>query len=265
MTALHFLRRVPAAALVLLAACVPLKETPQEPPVPQITESQLRDKAKESLAAGLRQYQAGAYDQAQGSLATALDHGLLSKTEQSTARKHLAFMHCIAGRRAACEGEFRKALEIDPGFTRAEAAAGHPIWGPAYRSARAQLIAAPPLAAARSARTPAEQALADGMVKYDAGDFGGAYKLLQDAFKGGLAEKSDRIKALKHSAFSLCLLRRLTACRQEFMKIFAIDPAFDLSDAEAGHPAWAKTFARARQGAKEAREKAAKDAAGKRK
>src|SRR5438045_1615610 len=103
MTALRYLRRAPAVALVLIAACMPLRENPQEPPVPQITESQLRDKAKESLAAGLRQYQAGAFDQAQSSLATSLDHGLLSKNEQSTARKYLAFIHCVAGRRAACE------------------------------------------------------------------------------------------------------------------------------------------------------------------
>jgi tetratricopeptide (TPR) repeat protein len=240
-----------AAVLALLAACTTVPDASREPPRPQISESQLRDRAKESMAAGLREYQAGQFEQAQKSLATSLDHGLLSKTEQSTARKHLAFIHCSAGRRPQCESEFRKALEIDPAFTLTEAESGHPLWGPAYRAARTQLVAEVPAPVAKPARTPAEQALADGLKKYDAGDFGAAYKLLQSALKDGLGEKADRIKAHKHSAFSLCLLRRITPCRNEFVKLFEIDPAFELNDAEAGHPAWAKTFVRAKQLAKD--------------
>lgn len=250
--------RLAALALALLAACTAVKEGPQEPPRPQITESQLRERAKESLAAGLLQYQAGEFEQAQRSLATSLDHGLLSKTEQSNARKYLAFIHCSAGRRPQCESEFRKAMEIDPAFSLTEAESGHPVWGPAYRAARTQLSAQVPQPASKPARTEAEQALADGLKKYDAGDFGVAYKLLQTALTGGLTEKSDRIKAHKHSAFSLCLLHRITPCRNEFMKLFDIDPAFELSDAEAGHPAWSRTFLRAKQ----ARDKAAKKGAG---
>jgi Tfp pilus assembly protein PilF len=252
-------RALAAVALALLAACVPVRNAPQEPTV-QITESQLRDKAKESLAAGLRQYQAGEFDAAVKNLNASLDHGLLSKTEQSTARKYLAFIHCSAGRRTECESEFRKALEIDPGFSLTEAESGHPVWGPAYRAGRAQLIAEVPQPAAKAVRTGAEQALAEGMKQYDAGDFAAAYKLLEAALKAGLPEKADRIRAHKHAAFSLCLMRRVTLCRHEFMKLFVLDPAFDLSDAEAGHPAWAKTFARAKQSAKESRDKASKGA-----
>lgn len=263
MTALRPRRLAAALALALLAACGPIRPPSQE--APQITEAQLRDKAKESLAAGLRQYQAGEFDEALKSLNASLDHGLLSKTEQSTARKTLAFVHCISGRRTQCESEFLKAMEIDPGFALTEAEAGHPIWGPVYRNARAKLIAEAAPAPAKPVRTVAEQQLADGMAKYDAGDFGTAYKLLQAALKDGLTERSDKVKAHKHSAFSLCLLHRFTQCRHEFMQIFEIDPAFDLTDAEAGHPAWTKTYARAKQSAKQTHDKAAKSAAGKKK
>jgi len=91
-------------------------------------------------------------------------------------------------------------------------------------------------------------------------EFNAALKLLQSALKEGLTDKSDQVQARKHSAFSLCLLRRFTQCRGEFTKIFEIDPGFDLSPAEAGHPSWAKTYAGVKQRATEAKEKAAKGA-----
>jgi len=258
----HLAWLIAIAAAVVLAACFPTRESAKPPAVPQITETQLRDKAKASLALGLRQYQRGEYDDALKSLSASLDHGLLSKTEQSSARKHLAFMHCVSGRRPQCADEFRKAMEIDSGFDLPAAEAGHPIWGPVYRDVRAQLAAPVPAAEPKpkAPRNKAEQLLADGMAKYDAGEFAAALKLLQSGLKEGLPDKPDQIKAHKHAAFSLCLLRRFTSCRNEFMKIFEIDPNFDLAPAEAGHPSWAKTFAGAKQRAKEAKEKAAKDA-----
>ena len=45
------------------------------------------------------------------------------------------------------------------------------------------------------------------------------------------------------------------------MKIYDVDPDFDLTPAEAGHPSWTKTFAAAKAQAKKViAEKAAKDA-----
>jgi hypothetical protein len=257
-----------AASLVMLAiaACTPLTET-QRPAAPQITESQLREKAKESLAAGKQQYQDGQYEDAQKSLNEALTHGLLSKSEQSSARKYLAFMFCVTNRKSQCEDEFRKAMEIDPGFDLAPAEAGHPIWGPVYKNVRAQMTAQPalPEPKPKPPRTVAEQHLADGMTKYDAGEYRTAFALLQTALKEGLTDKSDQIKAHKTSAFSECLVHRLVTCRNEFMKIFDIDPSFDLAPAESGHPSWAKTWARAKQLTKEEQEKKAKAAAAARK
>jgi tetratricopeptide (TPR) repeat protein len=255
-------RWLPAvAAAVFLAACSALGPGPA---VPQITEGQLRDKAKDNLALGLREYQAGNYEDATKNLSASLDHGLLSHAEQSRARKNLAFIYCISGREPQCRDEFRKAMEIDPGFDLTAAEAGHPIWGPVYRNVREQLaarVAAEPKPAAP--RTPGQQLLADGMAKYDAGEFDAALKLLRGALKEGLEAKADQVNAHKQAAFSLCLLRRITPCRNEFAQIFAIDPDFSLAPAEAGHPSWAKPYAAAKQRAAHAGEKAAKGAGSK--
>jgi hypothetical protein len=37
-----------------------------------------------------------------------------------------------------CRDEFRKALDLDPSFDLRENEAGHPIWGPAFRSVKAK-------------------------------------------------------------------------------------------------------------------------------
>ncbi|MDH4191560.1 MAG: TssQ family T6SS-associated lipoprotein [Betaproteobacteria bacterium] len=254
-----------AAFALAMTACAPLGQPPPgsaaAPPV-AVGEPQLRERAKENLDLGLRQYERGEYRDAETSLAASLDHGLLSAGEQSAARKYLAFIFCVSEREARCRDEFRKALEIDPAFNLGTAEIGHPVWGPIYRNVREQLASAAAPAAQSAAQpapkpaapmTPAGRLLADGLAKYDAGEFAAAFKLLQGALKEGLAEKPDRIRAHKHAAFSLCLLRRYASCRGEFMKIFAIDPEFDLAPAEASHPSWTKTFAAAKRRAAAAR------------
>ena len=251
-----------AAAFALLAACAQLQEKPKPAAVPQISEARLRDKAEEGLALGMRQYELGDFEAARRHLAAALDHGLLSKSEQSAARKHLAFIHCISGREPECRDEFRKAIEIDPGFGLTPAEAGHPIWGPVYASVHAKLTAPAVEPGAQGPRSVAEQFLDEGMAKYDGGDYAGAAALLQSALNEGLADKAVQVKAIKHAAFSLCLLRRFAPCRAAFARAFEIDPDFELSAAEAGHPSWRRTYAAAKQRAGAAA-KAAKDAAGK--
>lgn len=250
-----------ALVTALLSACAPLQEV-AKPPAPQVTEAQLREKAWLNFAAGLRQYEAGSYDDALKNLTASLDHGVLPRSEQATARKHLAFIHCVSGRDQQCREEFRKAMEIDPKFELNSAEAGHPVWGPVYSNVRAQMIAslAPPQPAPKAPLAKAEQMLFDGLAKYDTGDFDAALALLQGAYNEGLVARADQIKALKHAAFCLCLANRSAPCRNEFQKIFELDADFELAAAEAGHPAWHRIYTAARQRIKEARAKAAKDA-----
>lgn len=242
------------AIATVFAACAPMPPADAPKPVPAAptAEELLRIKAKEQLAAGIKQYESGDYEGAQKSLSASLDHGQLSKTDQGVARKHLAFVHCLAAREAQCTEEFRKAFEIDPAFALTPAEDGHPIWGPVYRNVRTQVIAEREAAQGKPkvALAKAEQLLADGMVKYDAGEFPGALKLLEAATKEGLKEKADQVKAMKYTAFCLCLADRYKDCRAHFIKIYDIDPDFDLTPAEAGHPNWTKTFAGAKAQAK---------------
>ena len=252
-----------AAALLLAAACSQLQKQPEapKPAAPQITEESLRERAREQLALGVKQYESGEFDNAVKSLSASLEHGLLPKQDQSRARKYLAFSHCVSNREQQCRDEFRRAFEINPDFSLTPAEDGHPIWGPVYRSVRTQLIAereaSVPRAAASMGR--AEKMLQDGLVKYDAGEYADAAKLLEGALKEGLKDRADQVRAMKHVAFTLCLRDHFRECRAEFVKIYDVDPNFDLTPAEAGHPSWTKTFASAKAQAKKAQAAKEKD------
>jgi hypothetical protein len=253
------------AAIFLAAACqeLPNKDGRPAAAAPQITEAVLRERATEQLAAGVKQYEVGEYDNAVKSLNSSLEHGMLSKAEQARARKYLAFSHCVSGREILCRDEFRKAFEIYPDFSLTAAEDGHPIWGPVYRNVRTQLIAEREASVSKPLIPlgKAEQMLSDGMVKYDGGDYAAAHTLLEAALKEGLKKPEDQVRAMKHVAFTQCLLNKYRECRADFVKIYDVDPNFDLTPAEAGHPSWTKTFAAAKAQAKKAQEeKEAKEA-----
>lgn len=91
------------------------------------------------LAAGLHEYDNAQYGLAAQSLRRALAQGLADPADRIKAHKYLAFIDCTSGRPQQCRDEFRAALEIDPNMELAPAEAGHPIWGPVFRSVKAQL------------------------------------------------------------------------------------------------------------------------------
>ena len=262
------MRHLAIALVLAAAACAQAPTQPGAPPkpaAPQITEDVLRERAKEQLVQGQRQYEAGEYEAAFKSLSGALDHGLLGKPDQARTRKYLAFIHCVGGREVLCRDEFRKAFEIYSEFALSAAEDGHPIWGPVYRNVRTQLIAEREAAQGRKTTfTPAaksQQTLQEGMIKYDSGDYVQAARLLEAALKEGLADKALQVRAMKHIAFSFCLQEKFRDCRAAFLRIYDVDPDFDLTPAESGHPSWTKTFAGAKAHAKKAiADKAAQDA-----
>jgi tetratricopeptide (TPR) repeat protein len=266
------MRYTAIAATLLAAACAEMPRVggdANKPAAPQITESSLRERAQQQLADGVKQYDAGEYDNAVKNLTSSLEHGLLSKAEQARARKYLAFSHCVSGREILCRDEFRKAFEINPDFSLTPAEDGHPVWGPVYRDVRTQLIAereaATTVGSTGAHLDKAQQMLADGMVKYDSGEYEAARRLLEAALAEGLKDPANQVKAMKFIAFAECLQRRYKECRAEFIRIYDVDPNFDLAPAEAGHPSWTNTFASAKAtakralAAKEAKEKAARD------
>lgn len=82
-----------------------------------------------------------------------------------------------------------------------------------------------------------------GLKSYENGNYAEASKQLQGALDQGLT-KSGQLQAHKHLAFIHCASGRQSACRNEFRKALTIDPAFDLTAAEAGHPLWGPVFAK---------------------
>ncbi len=175
------------------------------------------------LGTGLRQYEEGEYVRSAKNLQGALDQGL-SDAESARAHKHLAFIHCASAREHACRDEFRKALAFAPSLELAPSEAGHPVWGPIFRSVKAEA-------------TP----LSIGLQQFDDGDYAESAKNLQGAIDRGLPNK-ERANAHKHLAFIHCASNRERLCRDEFRKALALDPALDLAPAEAGHPLWGPVF-----------------------
>ena len=94
--------------------------------------------AEQELVKGIKSYEDGDYKSAARQLQAALNFGLSGRAEPLQAHKYLAFINCVSSRIPACRDEFRKALAIDPQFELEPAEAGHPIWGPAFRAARAE-------------------------------------------------------------------------------------------------------------------------------
>jgi len=118
----------------LLAGCetAPVKQMTQD-----ITSIWETPKGDPELTAGIRSYEEGNYNVAQRQLQSALKAGLNS-FGQIKAHKYLAFIHCASGQESRCREEFRQVLYLSPNFELEPAEAGHPTWGPVFRSVKAQ-------------------------------------------------------------------------------------------------------------------------------
>ncbi|MGZ5202057.1 MAG: TssQ family T6SS-associated lipoprotein [Telluria sp.] len=108
---------------------------------------------------------------------------------------------------------------------------------PAQPHPRAQAVLTAP------AHEPA--ALREGIKLYDEGDYNAAIRKLasRDIANGPV---SARVTALKYTAFSYCVTSRPAQCQQAFEKALRLDPRFELSPGEHGHPLWGPVFAKAR-------------------
>ena len=84
----------------------------------------------------LQQYEAGDYAESARNFQGAIKEGLSAK-ELANAHKHLAFIYCVSNRERQCRDEFRKALSVDPALELEPAEAGHPVWGPIFKSVKA--------------------------------------------------------------------------------------------------------------------------------
>lgn len=100
---------------------------------------------------------------------------------------------------------------------------------------------AQPGAIAAPLLTPAQRTLTMGIWMYEDGDYGGSENYLKSALSQDTTD-TDRVRAHKYLAFILCAERREQECRREFREALAIDPNFQLTPAEQGHPTWGPVF-----------------------
>jgi len=120
---------------LIIAAAVALPGCGTEP-MRKVQDFFQPTKGQAALSAGLKQYEDGEYAASLKNLLSAIDQGL-GERDRVTAHKHAAFIHCASNRERQCRDEFRKALAVDPAMDLAPAEAGHPVWGPVFRSVKA--------------------------------------------------------------------------------------------------------------------------------
>lgn len=96
-------------------------------------------KPEDLLASGVQEYEDGDYKKGARLLQSSLNSGLASKSDQAKAYKYLAFINCVRNNEKTCRDMFKKAFVIAPKFTLTPSEAGHPVWGPVYKSVKAEM------------------------------------------------------------------------------------------------------------------------------
>jgi tetratricopeptide (TPR) repeat protein len=89
-------------------------------------------------------------------------------------------------------------------------------------------------------------ALSAGIELYNNGQYQMAIKKLQTIVDNTNEDFLTQTNAYKYISFSLCVLGRKAACRENFEKLLRLNPSFDLTQAEAGHPNWGPVFKQAK-------------------
>lgn len=134
---------------------------------------------------------------------------------------------------------------------RREPARAHPRADEAARPRTAERRERPAPRQERPAAERDDAALREGIALYNDGDFNAAIKRLNSSDLNSGSVRN-RVTALKYTAFSYCVTNRPVPCRQAFERALRLDPTFDLSPGEQGHPQWGPVFARLKQGGREA-------------
>ncbi|MDH2915753.1 MAG: TssQ family T6SS-associated lipoprotein [Gallionella sp.] len=87
-----------------------------------------------------------------------------------------------------------------------------------------------------------EQKLEIGVKEYEEGNYVTSTNALEAVLATKTASNAQRVRANKYLAFINCVSSREKSCREYFRKVLEINPNFNLSAAEAGHPIWGPVF-----------------------
>jgi hypothetical protein len=98
--------------------------------------------------------------------------------------------------------------------------------------------------------TEGRRALERAVAQFEQGRFPEAIRLLQESPEILADGPQVRAQALKQLGFAQCVTGRRPACRRSFDALLTLDPAFELTPAEAGHPSWGTEFERAKAAAR---------------
>lgn len=97
--------------------------------------------ADQLLAEGINLYEQGDFKGAIRKLHSARDSADPGSAVQQTSLKYLAFSYCVNGQKSLCKAHFVSLLKVTPSFQLTRAEAGHPLWGPTFKDARASFKA----------------------------------------------------------------------------------------------------------------------------
>lgn len=81
-----------------------------------------------------------------------------------------------------------------------------------------------------------------GIRNYEEGYYNTAALHFQNALGDNSLSVGEQVTAHKFLAFIYCVSGEKLACRGEFKKVMKLNPKFDLSAGEAGHPIWGPVF-----------------------
>ncbi len=98
---------------------------------------------EKALAEAMKAYDEADYPKAIKLLQDTLKENLVAADRIKTI-KYTAFSYCLTNRLPLCRAEFEKILQLDPNFDLDPAEAGHPSWGPPFKTVKAKQKQATP-------------------------------------------------------------------------------------------------------------------------
>ncbi|MFA6015516.1 MAG: TssQ family T6SS-associated lipoprotein [Gallionellaceae bacterium] len=92
----------------------------------------------DALENGIKRYEDGNYAASIPLLQGVVESPNASNSLKLEAYKYLAFSYCLSPKdeKKMCRESFKKAIEIEPKFELLPAEAGHPVWGPVFKSVK---------------------------------------------------------------------------------------------------------------------------------
>jgi hypothetical protein len=108
-----------------------------EPVVPPIV------KPEQLFAEGKELYEKGDYRGAIRKLTSARDGSDDAIAVKQNSLKYLAFSYCVTSQRPLCKMQFASLLKLSPAFELSRGEAGHPLWGPVFKEAKAGVAKSP--------------------------------------------------------------------------------------------------------------------------